>query len=73
MNRFMENPITQVKHPGKLTEHCYHPTKKCFLLFTDLSKKDRTLQAYVKEIAMNYIEAYIFYEVDINANTELAQ
>ena len=69
---FLKNPITEVKEDKVLLyELCSHPTKKCFFLFTDLSKKDKTLQSYLKEIAINYLEGFEFYEVDMNENPDL--
>lgn len=41
-------------------------------MLSDLSKKDRTIQDYIKELAINYVSAFEFIELDINANKELA-
>ena len=61
INNFFEKPIAEVKEDNSLLyEVCSHPTKKCFMLFTDLSKKDRTLQSYIKEIAINFIDGFLF-------------
>lgn len=49
LDEFLENPIKQVESNNPtLAQACFHPTKKCFMLFTNLAKKDRTLQAYTK-------------------------
>ena len=62
LNNFFDKPISEVKEDNSLLyEVCSHPTKKCFILFTDLSKKDRTIQAYVKEVAINYLEGFLFF------------
>lgn len=53
-------PINEPSAGVSLREACFHPSKKCFILLTDLSKKDRTIQDYIKELAINYIANYQF-------------
>lgn len=47
---------------------CSYPFKKCVFLFTDSTKPDRTAYDYLKEVAKNYINEYVFYEVDLVCN-----
>lgn len=48
-----------------------HPIKKCLFLITNLGKKDRTFQQYLKEIAFDYMNSLSIYQVDIDSNPEL--
>lgn len=38
---------------------------------TNLGKQDRTFQLYLKELAFDYMNSFILYEVDIDSNPEL--
>lgn len=48
LDEFIEHPLRQVDVEESIERACFHPTKKCFLLFVNLAKKDRTLQTYTK-------------------------
>ena len=47
---------------------CAYPFKKCVLLFADSTKPDRTAYDYLKEVAKNYINEYLFFEIDLVCN-----
>jgi hypothetical protein len=40
------------------------------LLFTHGNKKDRTAVEYLEEIAINFINEYEFYEIDLSCNSQ---
>ena len=66
---FRKQPIRQVEKSDKLESICSLPSKKCALLFTHGGKKDRTAYEYLEEIAINFINEYEFYEVDLTCNS----
>lgn len=65
---FVNKPIKTIEGTDKLAEICAFPTKKCALLFTHSSKTDRTAYDYLKDIAINFINEYQFYEIDLACN-----
>ena len=70
---FVDRPIKPIEGRDKLAEICAFPTKKCALLFTNSNKADRTAYDYLKEIAINFINEYQFYEIDLKCNPQLTQ
>lgn len=66
---FKKQPIRQVEKSDKLESICSLPSKKCALLFTHGLKKDRTAYEYLQEVAINFINEYEFYEVDLSCNS----
>lgn len=65
----MDNPIKRIAKTDKLADLCAFPMKKCAFLFTHSAKADRTAYDYLKEVAVNFINEYQFYEVDLKCNT----
>lgn len=66
----MEKPIKEIAGTDKIAEICAFPHKKCALLFTHSSRSDRTAYDYLKDIAINFINEYQFYEIDLDCNSE---
>lgn len=52
---FKREPIKPISKADNLTNICAISSKKCALLFTKGSNKDRTAYEYLKEIAVNFI------------------
>lgn len=66
----MDKPIKEIAGTDKIAEICAFPIKKCALLFTHSSRSDRTAYDYLKDIAINFINEYQFYEIDLDCNPE---
>jgi hypothetical protein len=69
---FVDKPIKPIAGTDKLAEICNFPTKKCALLFTPAGKADRTAYDYIKDIAINFINEYQFYEIELECNQHFA-
>jgi hypothetical protein len=68
---FMDNPIKPVPSTTSLEGLC--GVRKCALLLTPPGKKDRTAFEYLQEVAVNFINEYLFYEVELGCNPELEE
>lgn len=69
VDEFMDKPIKEIAGSDKIAEICAFPYKKCALLFTHSSRADRTAYDYLKDIAINFINEYQFYEIDLDCNS----
>lgn len=67
----MDNPIKTISVTTPLTELCTSSNKKCALLLTPAGKTDRTAYDYLKDIAVEFINDYHFFEVELSCNPEL--
>lgn len=72
LDYYLRNPIRQINQQNsKLMEVCAHPFRKCLFLLTNVAKQDRTFQQYLKEMAFDFMNYYMIYEIDIDSNPEL--
>nr|BAK01283.1 predicted protein [Hordeum vulgare subsp. vulgare] len=67
----MDRPIKPLPASTTLQDLCSSPTKKCALLLTPAGKTDRTAHDYLKEVAVGFINEYLFFEVELECNSEL--
>jgi hypothetical protein len=73
LDDFKRQPVKQIVRTDNLSNICIFPNKRCVLLFTHGKNRDRTAYEYLEEVALNFINEYDFFEVDLTCNSHFEE